>query len=83
MIEDSSKAVGIDNIEGRLFRDCSSPSGSNYRKIVHSQTLEFLDSNNIIYKFQSGFRETLCGTCFSYLSDKILPAFDKGLFIGY
>ena len=42
-----------------------------------------MNNNNIIDKFLSGFRKNhSTDTCLSYLSDKILSAFDKGLFTG-
>ena len=54
-----------------------------FEKIVHNQTQTFLDENKILYKFQSGFRENhSTDTSLSYLNDKILRGFDKGLFTG-
>ena len=42
------------------------------RKIVHEQSIEFLDKHNILYKFQSGFRKNhSTDFCLSYLTDKI------------
>ena len=41
-------------------------------RIVHEQTMEFLDKHNILYKFQSGFRKNhFTDFCLSYLTDKI------------
>ena len=52
-----------------------------FEKIIHVQTQSFLDENNILYKFQSGFRQNLStNTSLSNLNDKILHGFDEGLF---
>ena len=52
-------------------------------KVVHQQLQEYLDNNEILYKFQSGFRSNhSTDTCLSYLSDKILSGFDGGLLTG-
>ena len=41
-------------------------------RIIHNQTQEFLDKNNILYKYQSGFRKHhSTDTCLSYLTDKV------------
>ena len=54
-----------------------------FEKIIHIQTQCFLDENKILYKFQSGFRRNhSTDTSLSYLNDKILRGFDKGLFTG-
>ena len=54
-----------------------------FEKIIHIQTQNVLDVNNILYKFQSGFRQNHpTGTSLSYLNDKILRGFDEGLFTG-
>ena len=52
-------------------------------KIVHEQIQEYLNSNNILYRYQSG----LCpyhstDTCLSYLSDKIMKGFENRMFSG-
>ena len=79
-----------------LFKKGSKLEAKNYRpisllpliskifeKIIHNQTQEYLDRNEILFKFQSGFRKNYStDTALSYLSDKILSAFDKGLFTG-
>ena len=52
-------------------------------KIVHEQILEYLDSNNILYRYQSGFRPYhSTDTCLSYLSDKIIKGFENRMFTG-
>ena len=49
-------------------------------RIVHEQTMEFLDKHNILYKFQSGFRKNhSTDFCLCYLTDKISKGFDTGL----
>ena len=51
--------------------------------MVHDQTKGFLTNNNILYKFQSGFRGNhSTNECLSYLNDKILKGFDEGLLTG-
>ena len=43
----------------------------------------FLDDNNILYNFQSGFRKKFStDTCLSLLNDKISKGFDVGLYTG-
>ena len=52
-------------------------------RIIHNQTQEFLDKNNILYKYQSGFRKHhSTDTCLSYLTDKVKIGFEKGLLTG-
>ena len=52
-------------------------------RIVHEQTVEFLDKHNILCKFQSGFRKNhSTDFCLSYLTDKISKGFDCGLLTG-
>ena len=47
------------------------------------QTQEFLNENNILYEYQSGFRANhSTDFCLSYLNDKILKGFDSGLLTG-
>ena len=49
-------------------------------RIIHNQTQEFLDKNNILYKYQSGFRKHhSTDTCLSYLTDKVKIGFEEGL----
>ena len=53
------------------------------KRIVHKQTMEFLDKHNILYKFQSGFRKNhSTDFCQSYLTGKISKGFDSGLLTG-
>ena len=50
-------------------------------KVIHDQTSTFLNSKNLLY--QSGFRKKhFTDFCLSYLNDKILKGFDKGLMTG-
>ena len=54
-----------------------------FEKLIHDQTQSFLDDNNILYDFQSGFRKNYStDSCFSFLTDKISTGFDSGLFTG-
>ena len=51
-------------------------------KVVQEQTTKFLN-NNIFYKYQSGFRNNHSTDLFlSFLNDKILKAFDSGVYTG-
>ena len=79
-----------------LFRKGSKTDPWNYRpisilplmpkmlnKIVHEQTMEFLDKHNNLYKFQSGYRRNhSTDFCLSYFADKISKCFDSGLLTG-
>ena len=52
-------------------------------KVVHDQASTFLNSNNLLYTYQSGFQKKhSTDFCLSYLNDKILKGFDKGLMTG-
>ena len=52
-------------------------------KVIHNQTQNFLDDNNILYEFQSGFRKKYSTeSCLSFLNDKISKGFDSGLYTG-
>ena len=52
-------------------------------RIVHEQSIEFLDKHDILYKFQSGFWKNHFTDFFqSYLTDKISKGFDSGLLTG-
>ena len=52
-------------------------------RLIHNQTQEFLDKNNILYKYQSGFRKHhSTDTCLSYLTDKVKIGFEEGLLTG-
>ena len=45
--------------------------------------MNFLSDNNVLYKYQSGFRNFhSTNTCLSYLHDKITKGFDSGLLTG-
>ena len=49
-------------------------------RIAHEQTMDFFDKHNILYEFQSGFRENhSTDFCLSFLTDKISKVFDSGL----
>ena len=51
--------------------------------MIHDETSSFLNLKNLLYTYQSGFRKKYStGFCLSYLNDKILKAFDKGLTTG-
>ena len=76
-----------------LFKKGSKTDPKNYRpisllplmskvleRILHEETIEFLDKHNALYKFQSGFRKNYSTDfCLSYLTDKISKGFDSGL----
>ena len=52
-------------------------------KVIHSQTQNFLDTNMILYSYQSGFRKHYStDICLSYLTDKVRTGFEKGLLTG-
>ena len=52
-------------------------------KVVHEQTTNFLNDNNIFYKYESGFRNNHSTDLFlSFLNDKILKGFDNGVYTG-
>ena len=52
-------------------------------KVVHEQVLEYLNTNKILYRYQSGSRPYYSRDTFlSYLSDEIIQAFEKGMFTG-
>ena len=79
-----------------LFKKCSKTDLKNYRpisllpllyknfeKVVHIQTEQFLKTNNILYKNQSGFRPMhSTESCLTHLSDKILEGCDSGCHTG-
>ena len=79
-----------------LFKKGSKTDPENYRpisflplmpkvleRIVHEQTMEFLDKHHILYKFQSGFRQNhSTDFCLSFLTDKISKGVDSGLLTG-
>ena len=46
--------------------------------VIHNQTSTFLNSKNLLYTYQSGFRKKhSTDFCLSYLNDKILKSFGK------
>ena len=52
-------------------------------KLVHDQTQNYLDKNEILYDYQSGFRKNFSTNyCLAYLNDKISKGFDTGLHTG-
>ena len=52
-------------------------------RIVHEQTIDFLDKHNILCKFQSGFgKDNSTDFRLSYVTDKITKGFDSGLLTG-
>ena len=47
------------------------------------QTQDYLNENNILYKYQSGFRtKKSTDTCLSLLNDKIFTGIDNGMLTG-
>ena len=56
------------------------PISKVIEKVIHNQTSTFLNSKNLLYTYQSGFQKKhSTDFCLSYLNDKILKGFDKGL----
>ena len=52
-------------------------------RTIHDQTMNFLSDSNVLYKYQSGFRNIhSTDTCLSYFHDKITKGFDSGLLTG-
>ena len=52
-------------------------------RIIHDRTMNLVSDNNVLYKYQSGFRKFhSTDTCLSYLHDKIAKGFDSGLLSG-
>ena len=50
------------------------------KKLIHEQTSSFLSNNEILYNYQSGFQKNhLTDSCLTFLHNKILKGFDKGL----
>ena len=78
-----------------IYKKDSLTEASNYRpisllplmskvieKVIHGQTSAFLDSRNLLYSYQSGFRKNhYTDYCLSFLNDKTLKGFDQGLMI--
>ena len=79
-----------------IYKKGSLTEASNYRpisllpliskvieKVIHDQTSTFLNSRNLLYNYQSGFRKNhSTDYCLSFLNDKILKGFDQGLMTG-
>ena len=73
-----------------LFKRGSKTDPKNYRpisllpliskiieKIIHDQTQNFLDKNNVIYRYQSGFRKFYStDSCLSYRNNKTATGFE-------
>ena len=52
-------------------------------KVIHDQTSNFLNSKNVSYTYQFGFpKKHSTDFCLSYLNDKILKYFDRGMMTG-
>ena len=52
-------------------------------KVIHDQTMNYLMENNVLYRYQSGFRKNhSTDTSLAYSTDKILTSFDSGLLTG-
>ena len=80
----------------RIYKKGSLTEASNYRpisllpliskiieKVIHDQTSAFINSINLLYNYQSGFRKKdSTDFCLSFLNDKILKGFDQGLITG-
>ena len=78
------------------FKTGSKTASKNYRsisllllvskiteKVIHNQTQSFLDKNDIIYRYQSGFRKFFStDSCLSYFNNKIGTGFESGLYAG-
>ena len=76
-----------------IYKKCSLTEASDYRpisllplilkvieKVIHDQTSTFLNSRNLLYNYQSGFRKNRSTDfCLPFFNDKILKGFDQGL----
>ena len=52
-------------------------------KTIQIQTQEYLDKNDLLYKYQSGFRANFStDSCLAQLTDFILRRIDKGFHTG-
>ena len=79
-----------------LFKKGSKTNSSNYRpisllpliskiieKLIHGQASSFLSNNELSYNYQSAFgKNHSTDSCLTFLFDKILQCFDKGLMTG-
>ena len=51
-------------------------------KVIHDQTQSFLNENDLLFKFQSGFRSHhSTDFCLSYLTDKIMSGLCTGMIL--
>ena len=54
-----------------------------FEKIIHYQTQKYLDENNILYKYKSGFRwKYSTDTCLYLLNNKVVNGFYNGRLTG-
>ena len=52
-------------------------------RVIHYQTNAFLSDEDRLYNYQSGFQGNhSTNLCLSFLADKMLKGFDKGLLTG-
>ena len=79
-----------------MFKKGSKTDPKNYRpisllplvskkieKVIHDQTQCFLDKNDKIYRYQSGFRKFFStDSCLPYLNNKIATGVESGLYTG-
>ena len=79
-----------------IFKKGKKTDPSNYRpisllpsiskiieRVIHDQTNAFLSDEDVLYKYQSGFRgNRSTNLCLSFLTDKVLKGFDEGLLTG-
>ena len=79
-----------------LFKKGSTTEPKNYRpisllpliskiieRVIHDQTQKYLDKNDILYKYQSGFRANhSTNSCLSFLTNKVQNGFEKGNLTG-
>ena len=79
-----------------IFKKGKKTDSSNYRpisllpsiskiveRVIHDQTNAFLSDEDILYNYQSGFRDNhSTNLCLSFLTDKVLKGFDEGLLTG-
>ena len=50
------------------------------KKVIHNETSAFLNTRNLLYIYQSGFRKNhSTDFSLSFLNDKILKSFNQGL----
>ena len=76
-----------------IYKKGSLTEASNYRpisllpliskvikKVIHNETSAFLNTRNLLYIYQSGFRKNhSTDFSLSFLNDKILKSFNQGL----